>query len=61
MKNSILFLLCVIFIASCTHKEEVNFKLPNTPYATAGEAIGNKKESKVNKKEFVFPTVPYAN
>ena len=61
MKNSILFLLCAIFIASCASKEEVNFKLPIVPYATAGEVIGNKKEATVNKKEFVFPTVPYAN
>lgn len=61
MKNYILFLLCAIFIAACSSKEEVNFKLPDVPYATAGEAISDKKEPAVNKKEFVFPTVPYAN
>jgi hypothetical protein len=60
MKNYILFLLYAIFIASCTHKEEVHFKLPDVPYATAGEAVSDKKEPAVNKKEFSFPVVPYA-
>lgn len=61
MKNYILLLLCTIFISACAHEEEVHFKLPNVPYATAGEAIDNKKEPTVNKKEFSFPVVPYAN
>jgi hypothetical protein len=60
MKKYILFLLYAIFISSCTHKEEVHFKLPSVPYATAGEAVSDKKEPTVNKKEFSFPVVPYA-
>jgi hypothetical protein len=54
MKKYIVALLYPLILVSCTHKEdEVQFKLPEVPYATAGEAV-------VTKKEFVFPTVPYA-
>lgn len=53
MKKYILALAYSLIIVSCEHKEEVQFKLPNVPYATSGEAV-------VKKKEFTFPTVPYA-
>jgi hypothetical protein len=53
MKKYLVSLLYSLIIVSCTHKEEVQFKLPDVPYATSGEAV-------VSKKEFKFPTVPYA-
>lgn len=55
MKKYLLALVYSILIVACKHKEEVQFKfkLPNVPYATSSEAA-------VKKKEFVFPTVPYA-
>lgn len=53
MKKYILALAYSLILVSCTHKEEVQFKLPDVPYATSSEAV-------VTKKEFVFPTVPYA-
>jgi predicted transcriptional regulator len=53
MKNYTLALLLAFVVSSCTHKQEVQFKLPDVPYAVSGEAV-------VSKKEFTFPTVPYA-
>lgn len=53
MTKYFLALVYSILIVSCKHKEEVRFKLPDVPYATAGEAA-------VKRKEFSFPTVPYA-
>ena len=53
MKKYFVALVYSILIVSCKHKEEVQFKLPDVPYATSSEAV-------VKKKEFVFPTVPYA-
>jgi uncharacterized lipoprotein YmbA len=47
-------LLCPFILASCTPKDEIYFQLPEVPYATSGQAV-------VQRKEFVFPTVPYAN
>jgi hypothetical protein len=48
MKKYLVSLLYSLIIVSCTHKEDVQFKSPE-----ASKAI-------VKKKEFVFPTVPYA-
>lgn len=61
MKKYLLLVLVSLTIASCTHKDEVQFKLPVVPYATAGETtVTSTSETTVKKKEFAFPTVPYA-
>lgn len=61
MKKYLLSFIASFIIASCAHKDEVNFKLPEIPYATAGETTAaNTDTPAVKKKEFAFPTVPYA-
>jgi hypothetical protein len=54
MKKYIVSFLYSLILVSCSHKQEsVQFKLPEVMPSTSGEAV-------VKKKEFVFPTVPYA-
>jgi hypothetical protein len=61
MKKYLLSFISLLIIVSCAHKDEVNFKLPEIPYATAGATtVTNTDTPVVKKKEFAFPTVPYA-
>lgn len=54
MKKYILALIYSLILVSCKHKEEeIQFVLPDAAYVTSGEATAQKKE-------FVFPAVPYA-
>jgi hypothetical protein len=61
MKKYLLSFITSLIIVSCAHKDEVNFKLPEIPYATAGATPGTGAATPtVKKKEFTFPSVPYA-
>jgi hypothetical protein len=52
MKYLVLILGVSCLSACQKYSGEVQFKLPEVPYATSGEAA--------KKKEFTFPSVPYA-
>jgi hypothetical protein len=61
MKKYLLAFIATLDLAACVNKDEVNFKLPAIPYATAGGAgVTDNGEPAVKKKEFAFPSVPYA-
>jgi hypothetical protein len=61
MKKYLLAFIAALALAACAHKDEVHFKLPSIPYATAGDAgVAHSGTPAVKKKEFAFPSVPYA-
>jgi hypothetical protein len=61
MKKYLLTFISALALTACAHKDEVHFKLPVIPYSTAGTASVTPSDTPaVKKKEFAFPSVPYA-
>lgn len=60
MKYIVTIFLSISSLACQKYSGEVNFKLPEVPYATGSQTGATGQPTNVNKKEFIFPEVPYA-